>query len=51
LKEPVEDPDTTDRMYVETPQLRPFMYSREIGGEMHTKIMLGTSGNKIIVKE
>ncbi len=38
-----EDRLTYDRF----PQLRPFMYVREIGGEDHLKVMMGTPGIKI----
>jgi len=31
-----------------TPQLKDYFYQREIGGKMHTKIMIGTSGKKIV---
>lgn len=30
------------------PQLKDYFYSREIGGEMHTKILLGTEGLPIV---
>lgn len=33
------------------PQLAKFFYQRKIGGEWHTKIMLGTHGQKIVVQQ
>ena len=31
-----------------TPELKPYFYQREIGGKWHTKVMLGTTGKKIV---
>lgn len=31
-----------------SPELKDYFYQREIGGKMHTKIMIGTNGKKII---
>jgi hypothetical protein len=33
------------------PQLKKFFYQRKIGGEWHTKIMLGIHGQKIVVQQ
>lgn len=41
--QPVPDTDPhLDRF----PELAPYFYQREIGGHLHTKIMLGSTGNK-----
>ena len=40
-------PDQDDFVYQKFAPLRPYMYGREIGGEVHTKVMLGTPGNPI----
>lgn len=31
------------------PELKDYFYQRELGGHLHTKIMLGTTGNNIII--
>jgi hypothetical protein len=38
-----------DPHVLRTPELKPYFYQRELAGHLHTKIMLGTTGNKIIV--
>lgn len=48
LGEKLSPPKKDDPMYEKFPTLRKFMYSRELGGEMKTKIMLGKSGIKIV---
>lgn len=42
------DPEPGDRYVVKYPTLKDYFYRREIGGEMHTKLSFGTTGNKII---
>lgn len=41
---PVSDNDPEVLLH---PQLKEFFYQREIGGELHTKIAFGTTGNRI----
>lgn len=36
-----------DSHYQKFPELRPYLYQRDINGKLETKIMLGTRGNKI----
>lgn len=48
IKYPVPDDDSEVKKH---PQLKPFFYQREIGGHWHTKILLGTTGKKIVVHE
>lgn len=43
----IERPDDNDPEVVRHPELKHFMYSRELGGEKKTKIMLGKQGLKI----
>lgn len=45
------EPNSSELMYKRFPGLRKYMYGRPIGGEVHTKIMLGTNGLKVVVKE
>lgn len=49
--EPLEPALSTDPLVQKYPQLADHFYQREIGGEMHTKIMLGTTGNKIVISD
>lgn len=51
LGEKLSEPSQSDPMVQKVPEFKEYMYSREIGGHQHTKIMLGTSGNKIVVSE
>lgn len=44
-------PDESDKMFTGTPELQKYMYSRDIGGTAHTKIMFGTNGKKIVVRD
>jgi hypothetical protein len=32
-----------------TPELKNFFYQRELGGKLHTKVMFGTTGKKIVL--
>jgi len=41
-------PNKNDPIYEKVPGLRPYMYSRTLGGHVHTKVLLGTTGKKII---
>jgi len=45
----IVSPDPNDIAYRRFTQLDSYMYGRKIGGEVHTKVMLGTPGNKIVV--
>lgn len=49
--EPLEAAPQNDPLVQKYPQLADKFYQREIGGHMHTKIMLGTSGNKIVISD
>ncbi len=40
-------PSEDDKEVIRHPELKDHFYSRNIGGETHTKVMLGTQGNKI----
>lgn len=42
-------PPSEKAMMEKFPQLVPFMYDRKIGDELHTKVMLGTNGKKIVI--
>ena len=44
-------PPADDPHVVKYPSLANNFYQRDIGGHMHTKIMLGTAGNKIVVSD
>ena len=44
-------PPADDPHVVKYPSLANNFYQRDIGGHMHTKIMLGTTGNKIVVSD
>jgi len=43
--QPVPDDDENIKF---SPELKDYFYQREIGGKLHTKIMIGTSGKKIV---
>ena len=47
LREPLREPDDNE-MEQKFPKLKRFMYSRSFGGSWKTKIMIGTTGKKII---
>lgn len=48
LGEPVEPVPGDDPDLARHPQLAKFFYQRKLGGQMHTKVMLGTNGKKIV---
>lgn len=50
LSESVYSP-TDEALMARFPELRKFMYDRTIGDHRHTKVMLGTTGKKIIIKD
>lgn len=45
------DVEDDDEEVLRHPELKKFFYARKIGGQLHTKIMLGTTGKKIVDKE
>ena len=47
----LQAPPADDPHVVKYPSLANNFYQRDIGGHMHTKIMLGTAGNKIVVSD
>ncbi len=47
----LQAPPANDPHVVKYPSLANNFYQRDIGGHMHTKIMLGTTGNKIVVSD
>lgn len=47
----LQAPPADDPHVVKYPSLANNFYQRDIGGHMHTKIMLGTTGNKIVVSD
>ncbi len=47
LRVPVEPAPKDDPDVVNHPALKDYFYQREIGGELHTKIAVGTPGKKI----
>lgn len=46
--DPVQPAPAGDPEVQRHPQLAKFFYQREIGGRLHTKIMFGTTGKKIV---
>ena len=46
----IEIPSSDDPEVKRHPELAKFFYRREIGGTLHTKIMFGTTGKKIVGK-
>ena len=47
----LQAPPADDPHVVKYPSLANNFYQRDISGHMHTKIMLGTTGNKIVVSD
>lgn len=47
----LQAPPANDPHVVKYPSLANNFYQRDIGDHMHTKIMLGTTGNKIVVSD
>lgn len=43
----INHPPSDDPEVVRHPELKPYFYQRDIGGELHTKVMLGTLGKSI----
>ena len=43
----IEQPDPKSPDYTNHTPLQKFFYGRKIGGHLHTKILMGTTGNKI----
>ena len=50
-KDELQPAPDDDPHVVKYPSLANNFYQRNIGGHMHTKIMLGTAGNKIVVSD
>ena len=50
-KDELQSAPADDPHVVKYPSLANNFYQRNIGGHMHTKIMLGTAGNKIVVSD
>ena len=50
-KEIVYPVPENDPHVIKVPELKEFYYQRELGGKLETKIMLGTTGNKIVVEQ
>ena len=50
-KDELQSAPADDPHVVKYPSLVNNFYQRNIGGHMHTKIMLGTAGNKIVVSD
>lgn len=49
--EAISEVEEGDKEVNAHPPLKDFFYRREIGGHLHTKILLGTHGKKIIITE
>lgn len=45
------DVEDNDEEVLRHPELKKFFYARKIGGQLHTKIMLGTPGKKIVDRD
>lgn len=43
--------EADDKEAAKHPQLKQYFYRREIGGHLHTKLLVGSPGNKIVVTE